>query len=55
MELKEPIYSREYLAKELLKITNSFQLTKAIFTMTCDNASSNDIILTNFESDVYHQ
>jgi hypothetical protein len=55
VELKEPIHSREYLAEELLKITDSFQLTKAIFTVTRDNASSNDVMLANFESNAYHQ
>jgi hypothetical protein len=55
IELKEPIHSGEYLAEMLAKITNSFGVTHAISTITCDNALSNDVMLSNFESKAYTQ
>ena len=55
MELKEPIHSREYLCKMLVKITDSLGITYAIFTVTRDNASLNDVMLSNFESEAYNQ
>jgi hypothetical protein len=55
MELKEPIHSGEYLCEMLVKITDSFDITHAIFTVTRDNASANDVMLSNFESEAYTQ
>src|ERR1700726_2360622 len=55
IELKEPIHSSKYLAKMLANITNSFSVTHSIFTVTRDNAVSNDVMLANFESKVYTQ
>jgi hypothetical protein len=53
--LKEPIHSSEYLADKLKSITNSFGVTQAVFTVTRDNASANDVILNNFEAEAYNQ
>ena len=55
IELKEPIHSREYLCEMLVKITDSLGITHAIFTVTQDNASPNDVMLSNFESEAYSQ
>jgi hypothetical protein len=54
VELKEPIHSREYLADQLLDITNSFGVTQAVFTITRDNASANDVMLDNIEAETYN-
>jgi len=55
MELKEPIHSGEYLAEMLAKITDSLGITQSVFTITRDNASPNDVMLLNFESEAYTQ
>lgn len=55
MELKIPIYSGEYLAEMLVKITDSLGATYSIFTVTRDNASSNDVMVSEFESEAYSQ
>jgi hypothetical protein len=46
----DPIHSREYLAEKLLEITNSLNITHAVFTVTRDNASSNNTMLAEFEA-----
>jgi hypothetical protein len=55
IELKEPIHSGEYLAEMLVKITDSLGITHSVFTVTRDNASPNDVMLSNFESEAYTQ
>jgi hypothetical protein len=55
MELKEPIHSRKYLCEMLVKITDSLDITHAIFTVTQDNASANNVMLSEFESKAYLQ
>jgi hypothetical protein len=34
VHLKDPVYSKEYLAEQLLSVTNDFNITKYIFTIT---------------------
>ena len=43
-------HTGEYLAQVLLQITEAFHCTKAVFTITRDNASSNDVMVKVFES-----
>ena len=50
VHLKEPIQSRDYLAERLHTVTEAFGITKAIFTITRDNASANTVILRAFKS-----
>jgi hypothetical protein len=51
--LKESIHSGEYLIEELVDITNNFNITTVVFTITRDNASSNDVMLAEFEAELY--
>ena len=46
---QEPIHSGEYLAQELAAVTDSFEITGAIFTCTRDNASANTVMLSEYE------
>jgi hypothetical protein len=55
MELKELIHFGEYLCEMLVKITNSLDITHAIFTVTQDNALANNVVLSEFESEAYLQ
>jgi hypothetical protein len=50
IELIDPVHSREYLAEKLSKITDSLKITKAVFTITRDNASPNNTMLNDFEA-----
>jgi hypothetical protein len=52
IELTDPVHSREYLAEKLSEITNSLKITKAVFTITRDNAASNNTMLNEFEAAV---
>jgi hypothetical protein len=52
IQLTDPVHSREYLAEKLSKITNSLKITKAVFTITQDNASPNNTMLNEFEAAV---
>ena len=45
VHLKEPVHSGEYLAEQLLSVTNDFNITEYIFTVTQDNASPNHTML----------
>ena len=47
--LYEPIHSSEYLAKQLINVTNDYSITPAIFTVTRDNASTNTTMLLEYE------
>ncbi|KFY97750.1 hypothetical protein V500_01934 [Pseudogymnoascus sp. VKM F-4518 (FW-2643)] len=49
IHLQEPIHSSEYLAQELAAVTDSLEITGAIFTCTRDNASANTVMLSEFE------
>jgi hypothetical protein len=49
VHLQEPIHSGEYLAQELAAVTDSMNITGAIFTCTRDNASSNTVMLAEYE------
>jgi hypothetical protein len=50
IELTDLVHSGEYLAKKLSKITNSLRITKVVFTITRDNAASNNTMLNEFEA-----
>jgi hypothetical protein len=49
IHLKEPIHSGEYLAEELQTVTDGLGITRAVFTCTRDNASVNNVMLSEFE------
>ena len=49
IHLQEPIHSGEYLAQELAAVTDSFEITDAIFTYIRDNASANTMMLSEYE------
>lgn len=49
MHLDEPVHSGEYLARVLLQVTEEFEITKSIFTVTRDNAAPNNVMLRHFE------
>ena len=49
IELIDPVHSGEYLAEKLSEITDSLRITKAVFTITRDNAASNNTMLNEFE------
>ena len=55
VHLTDPIHDREYLAEQLLSVTNDFNITKYIFTITRDNASPNDSMLDQFEETAKEQ
>jgi hypothetical protein len=48
--LKDPIYSGKYFAEQLLLVTNNFNITEYIFTVTRDNIKPNNIMLDNLEA-----
>jgi hypothetical protein len=50
VHLKEPTHSGEYLAEQLLSVTNNFNITEYIFTVTQDNASPNHSMLDQIEA-----
>jgi hypothetical protein len=49
IHLQEPIHSGEYLAEQLLIVTNDFKITHGVFTITRDNASNNTAMLNQYE------
>jgi hypothetical protein len=49
IHLKEPIHSGEYLAEQLLAVTDDYQIRHAVFTVTRDNASNNTAMLEQYE------
>jgi hypothetical protein len=55
VHLKDPIHSGEYLVEQLLSVTNDFNITEYIFTITQDNASPNDSMLDLFEETAIEQ
>jgi hypothetical protein len=50
IELIDPVHSGEYLAEKLSEVTDSLKITKAVFTITRDNASLNNTMLKEFEA-----
>jgi hypothetical protein len=53
--LKDPIHFREYLAEQLLSVTNNFNITKYIFMIIQDNATTNNLMLDMFEETAREQ
>ena len=49
IELTDLVHFGEYLAKKLSEITSSLKITKVVFTITWDNAASNNTMLNEFE------
>ena len=49
IHLQEPIHSGEYLAKQMINVTDDYSITPAIFTVTRDNASTNTTMLLEYE------
>ncbi len=49
VELLDPIHSSTYLCTELTKITDTFDITKAIISITHDNTFINEVLLDEFE------
>jgi hypothetical protein len=50
VHLEEPIHSGDYLAEQLINVTNDYRITPGIFTCTRDNASANTVMLSQFEA-----
>lgn len=48
-ELTEPVHSGQYLCRELLAVLDEYDITKALFTVTRDNASPNTVMLEELE------
>jgi hypothetical protein len=55
VKLTKPIHFGKYLAQELLAITNNFNITTTVFTVTRDNAFANDVMLNEFEAKLYNK
>ena len=53
--LKDPLHSGEYIAEQLLSVTDDFNITEYIFTITRDNATPNDSMLDTFEETAAEQ
>ena len=49
VHLQEPIHSGEYLAEQMINVTDDYSITPAIFTVTRDNASANTVMLLEYE------
>lgn len=49
VHLQEPIHSGEYLAEQILSVTDDYSITPSIFTVTRDNASANTVMLAEYE------
>jgi hypothetical protein len=55
IELTKPIHDGVYLCEKLLEVTNRFSITCAILAITRDNASTNNLMLDEFEACVEAQ
>jgi hypothetical protein len=55
VHLKDLIHFKEYLAEQLLSVTNDFNITKYVFTITRDNATPNNLMLDLFEETAKEQ
>jgi hypothetical protein len=49
IHLQEPIHSGEYLAEQMMNVTDNYSITPAIFIITRDNASTNTTMLLEYE------
>jgi hypothetical protein len=49
-QLRELIHSGEYLAEQLIAVTDDYHITPAVFTITRDNASTNTVMLSEYEN-----
>lgn len=50
IELEEAVHNGEYLCKKLLEVTDRFNVTNSIISITRDNASPNNSMLDEFEA-----
>ena len=50
IELKDAVYNRRYLYERLLEVTDRFDITHAVISITRDNASPNNTMLDEFEA-----
>lgn len=50
VELTNPVHSGVYLAQEVVKATDFFNITHSIVAITHDNASVNDVLLKEFQA-----
>jgi hypothetical protein len=55
VHLEDPIHSGEYLAEQLLSVTNDFNITEYVFIITQDNATPNDSMLDLLEETAREQ
>ena len=49
IKLKNPSYTSLYLAQELIKVTDVYNITKAVISVTQDNATTNDTLLSKYQ------
>lgn len=49
ISLYEPIHSREYLARQMLTVTNDYKIRNGVFTITRDNVSDKSTMLAQYE------
>ena len=52
IELTDAVHNGPYLAKKLLEVTDRFQITSSVTSITRDNAAPNDVMLAEFEAEV---
>lgn len=52
IELTDAVHNGPYLAKKLLEVTDRFQITSSVISITRDNAAPNDVMLAEFEAEV---
>jgi hypothetical protein len=55
IELENPSYTGLYLAQELIKVTDAYDITKAVISVTRDNATTNDTLLSEYQEMVQLQ
>jgi hypothetical protein len=55
LEIPEPVHSGAYLCQKLVEVTNRFEITCAIISVTRDNAKPNDTMLEEYEAAVADQ
>jgi hypothetical protein len=49
IKLENPSYTGLYLAQELIKVTDAYDITKAVISVTRDNATTNDTLLSKYQ------
>jgi hypothetical protein len=52
IKLKEAVYNSVYLCDRLIAVTDSFNITNSIVSITRDNASPNNVMLDKFKARV---